>query len=52
MQALTCSAHEWPSPTLPISMEAGVSERVAGDSVTGVSMTRGSVTGGSSAGVS
>ena len=41
----TCSAQDWPSPTPPVSMGAGVSEQ-------GVSEAGASATGGSSAGVS
>ena len=43
------SAHDWPSPALPVSMGAGVSER-AGVSVTGASVTGVSVTGASMTG--
>ena len=43
--ALTCSAQDWQSPALPVSMKAGVPER-------GVSEAGASATGGSSAGVS
>ena len=39
MPASIHSAHDWLSPTLPVSMGAGVSEWVAGVSATGVSMT-------------
>ena len=39
MPALTHSAHDWLSPTLPVSMGAGVSERVTGVSAAGVSAT-------------
>ena len=63
--ASTCAAQDWPSPALPVSMGAGVSERglleagasaagvsVAGGSTTGVSVAGGSTTGGSPTGVS
>ena len=46
MPASTHLAHDWLSPALPVSMGAGVLERVAGVSMTGVSTT-----GSSSAGV-
>ena len=39
MPASTHSAHDWLSPTLPVSMGAGVLEQVAGVSTTGVSTT-------------
>ena len=38
MPALTHLAHDWLSPALPVSMEAGVSEQVAGVSATGVTV--------------
>ena len=38
MPALTHLAHDWLSPTPPVSMGAGVLERVAGVSVTGVTV--------------
>ena len=48
------SAHDWLSPTPPVSMGAGVSEQAGvsatGASVTGVSMTRASATGASATG--
>ena len=39
MPASTHSAHDWLSPALPVSTEAGVLEGAAGISATGVSMT-------------
>ena len=42
MPASTHSAHDWLSPTLPVSMGAGVLEQGA---VTGASMTGASMTG-------
>ena len=39
MPASTHSAHDWLSPTLPVSMGAGVSEQATGVSVTGDSVT-------------
>ena len=45
MPASTCSAQDWPSPTPPVSMGAGVLERE-------VSEAGAPATGGSSAGVS
>ena len=53
--ASTCSAQDWPSLTLPVSMGADVSGRgvsEAGASTTGVSVLGGSVTGGFSTVVS
>ena len=38
MPASTHSAHDWLSPTLPVSMGAGVSEQATGVSVTGVTV--------------
>ena len=48
--ALTCSAQDRPSPALPVSMGAGVSERDVSE--VGASATGASATEGSSAGVS
>ena len=45
MPASTHLAHDWLSPTLPVSMGAGVSQRVAGVSATGVWVTGVSATG-------
>ena len=45
MPALTHSAHDWLSPTLPVSMGAGVLEQAAGVSVTGSSSAGVSWTG-------